>query len=296
MLKLLTIGIVCAGGLAYAQGPSKSARDLERIKQGMDVAQKAALEQAAAAAAGPEETVVDSEQTTESFKETVKVKKRHNVVAANTLWDMAKYYYEDPFKWPVIYEANKHRIKDPHWIYPGQTFIIPGLDKMVTVVKELPQAATPEPEPEPVVEEEQEEPVAYQADQVASGVVVPDDLSVKLPEGLAGQQPSMYRVKMEDEWTPDGSVIEFRGRESMAAAGDMISIRISASHDVSKRQRYTVFRKAAPTESDVDMDAKYYQKVGLIEVTKRLGGGKYRARILKSGGSVQVGDVIKLGS
>ncbi len=49
----------------------------------------------------------------------------HTVKKGDTLWDIAGHYYEDPFLWPIIYEANKNNIKDPHWIYPDQVFAIP---------------------------------------------------------------------------------------------------------------------------------------------------------------------------
>jgi len=52
----------------------------------------------------------------------------HEVVKGNTLWDLAEQYLGNPFRWPLIYEANRDRIEDPHWIYPGQIFIIPGLE------------------------------------------------------------------------------------------------------------------------------------------------------------------------
>lgn len=244
-----------------------------------------------AAAVGAREVAADeAKPEAESFKETVVVKKRHTVVKANTLWDMAVFYYEDPWKWPVIYEANKDRIKNPHWIYPGQQFIIPGLEGMVTVVKELSSPPPPAPASEP--EEPQEEAVLYEANK--GGIVLPDDLSVEMPRGMAGQQPSMYRMKMQRDWEADGKVVEFRGRESMAAEGDVVSVKIGSGNKVLKRQRYTVYRRAAASEADVDKKAKYFQKVGLVEIVKKVAEKEYRARILKSGGSVQVGDLIKL--
>jgi nucleoid-associated protein YgaU len=51
----------------------------------------------------------------------------HKVVKGECLWWIAEYkgVYDDPFKWPLIYKANKHQIKNPDLIYPGQELIIP---------------------------------------------------------------------------------------------------------------------------------------------------------------------------
>lgn len=52
---------------------------------------------------------------------------RHTVERGESLWNLARRYYDDPFQWRRIYEANTGRIDDPHWIYPGQRFLIPGI-------------------------------------------------------------------------------------------------------------------------------------------------------------------------
>ncbi|MCS6984985.1 MAG: DUF4398 domain-containing protein [Leptospiraceae bacterium] len=46
------------------------------------------------------------------------------------LWRIAEYkfIYGNPFLWPKIYRANKHQIKNPDLIYPGQIFDIPPRD------------------------------------------------------------------------------------------------------------------------------------------------------------------------
>jgi LysM domain len=51
----------------------------------------------------------------------------HTVVKDDTLWDLAQFYYQNPFRWRAIYEANTDSIADPNLIYPGEVFVIPGL-------------------------------------------------------------------------------------------------------------------------------------------------------------------------
>lgn len=47
------------------------------------------------------------------------------VVKGDTLWGISLRYYGAGAKWPTIYDANTNQIKDPHWIFPGQRFVIP---------------------------------------------------------------------------------------------------------------------------------------------------------------------------
>lgn len=51
----------------------------------------------------------------------------HTVVKGECLWYIAGYehVYGDPTKWPLIYRANRDKIKDPDLIYPGQVLKIP---------------------------------------------------------------------------------------------------------------------------------------------------------------------------
>ena len=51
----------------------------------------------------------------------------HEVKKGECLWKIAEYkeIYNDPFMWPLIYRANKDKIKDPDLIFPKQVFSIP---------------------------------------------------------------------------------------------------------------------------------------------------------------------------
>ncbi len=51
---------------------------------------------------------------------------KHTVKTGDTLWDIAKFYLKDPFRWPEVFHANTDIVKNPHWIYPGQVLTIDG--------------------------------------------------------------------------------------------------------------------------------------------------------------------------
>ncbi len=58
---------------------------------------------------------------------TASLDSNHVVKGGECLWWIAEYedVYNDPFMWPLIYDANKKQINNPDLIYPGQTFHIP---------------------------------------------------------------------------------------------------------------------------------------------------------------------------
>lgn len=51
---------------------------------------------------------------------------KHTVKRGDTLWDIARFYLKDPFRWPDVFHANTDIVKNPHWIYPGQVLAIDG--------------------------------------------------------------------------------------------------------------------------------------------------------------------------
>ena len=51
----------------------------------------------------------------------------HTVKSGDSLSKIAKKYYGDPMKYPMIFEANKPMLSHPDKIYPGQLLRIPNL-------------------------------------------------------------------------------------------------------------------------------------------------------------------------
>ena len=74
----------------------------------------------------------------------------HTVVKDDTLWDLAQRYYENPFEWRVIWNANRGVVEDPNWIYPAEVLVIPGLpgDRTEPAAGD-PPAPRAEPAPQP---------------------------------------------------------------------------------------------------------------------------------------------------
>jgi hypothetical protein len=78
----------------------------------------------------------------------------HTVADEDTLWDLAIRYYQNPFEWRVIYEANRDSIADPNLIFPNEVFVIPGLPgQAAQTVAAAPAPAQQPAAPTPVAQQ-----------------------------------------------------------------------------------------------------------------------------------------------
>ncbi len=48
------------------------------------------------------------------------------VSRGDSLWRISRTNYGDGARYPVIFRANRSKIRDPNLIFPGQTFVVPG--------------------------------------------------------------------------------------------------------------------------------------------------------------------------
>lgn len=74
----------------------------------------------------------------EALEEKGSLTGNHAVKSGECLWWIAEYedIYNDPFMWPLIYNANKNKINNPDLIYPGQIFDIPRSGYTMDEVRE----------------------------------------------------------------------------------------------------------------------------------------------------------------
>lgn len=82
-------------------------------------ASKSKKEEPVAQAPAPAADTSDDDMQKSSFGS-------YTVVSGDNLWNIASSssIYGDPYKWPLIYKANKSKISDADLIYPGQVFDI----------------------------------------------------------------------------------------------------------------------------------------------------------------------------
>lgn len=105
----------------------------------------------------------------------------YTVQRGDCLWKIAKKTLGSGLRWQEIYQANRDQIRNPHWIYPNQVFVIPdGLDaadeaeeaveaEKPAIVEETTPAESAEPEIEKPAAETKAEETAEAATAETAG-------------------------------------------------------------------------------------------------------------------------------
>ncbi len=111
----------------------------------------------------------------------------HTVREGDTLWDIAKRYFGDPFTWPQVYKLNTAVVEDPHWIYPGEVLRLKG-DGVAAVPPDTMQVV---PQAVPPVEVVQAAPDTAAA--APDSAAVPTDTILVAGDSIPARPPASRR-------------------------------------------------------------------------------------------------------
>lgn len=73
---------------------------------------------------------------------------RYVVKRGDTLWSISARYLASPWRWPTLWGMNREQVRNPHWIYPGDTLVLDrnnGRLRLERGVVRLSPQARPEP-------------------------------------------------------------------------------------------------------------------------------------------------------
>lgn len=102
----------------------------EDVKEGYDLTIKISLKQyrdykTKTVVVTNNKATISSPRSTENSPAPKKKPKTHKVVKGDSLWKLAKKYYGNGSLHTKIYNANKHKLKNPNALTVGQVLIIP---------------------------------------------------------------------------------------------------------------------------------------------------------------------------
>ncbi|MDH5518360.1 MAG: LysM peptidoglycan-binding domain-containing protein [Gammaproteobacteria bacterium] len=116
LAKLLAVSIATVGLIAGCGGAETKDDPVEQ-----PVKQEAEAKTEAAADNNAMQSSVD-----ETNQKNSAASASYEVVSGDNLWNISgkNEIYSDPYQWPLIYKANRDKIKDADLIYSGQTLEI----------------------------------------------------------------------------------------------------------------------------------------------------------------------------
>lgn len=242
------------------------------------------------------------------------------VIAGDCLWSLAEKHYKNPHHWRRIFEANAHLIKDPHWIYPGQTINIPEFAEEASAPIAAPApteasapianinpdgdghkaaaaAKRPEPDLAPAAPEEpRSAPTVLNEDLRENAEST--GLNEEMPPAMNTYNLGFKRFKAPKNFRPDGSIIESiedEGMEPTISVGHKITVKLEPGVPVSTGELFTVYRQLGVLEDDADKKGIYMHAVAQIEALPEARHRKRRFRVLSAGDTLVIGDWIKRG-
>ena len=231
----------------------------------------------------------------------------HVVVTGNTLWALAQRYYQDPFQWPRIYEANRSQIGDPDLIYPDQEFVIPGIaadepavaaDEPaivggVEVVEARPQAPDAPPggaEAEEANSERDRRSVFYRDPMTSTGVRGLEEADYLFVSRASVWSAEWLGPENTDDVESDGEIESFIAQGELRTAFTFTRVRLSLDDGfrVAVGDALQIFRPVRTVEGV----GSIIRPTGVLSITRADGQGT-EGVVLQPFGRVLLGDLVR---
>lgn len=172
-------------------------------------------------------------------QEPVDSTRTHVVRPGDTLWDLARRYLSDPFRWKQLFGLNQDVVADPDRIYPGERLRLPlpadpaaAPDAVAVAPQPAAQARTVffTPEAEPAREitirtaEREEVPVVNRGDFLRAGLLVPDARIQPVGHLVEVVAPSVVPVEIPGVVHPYGRVYLRMAAPGSVTVGDRLHL------------------------------------------------------------------------
>jgi len=221
--------------------------------------------------------------------EFVFAQKVYTVKSRDTLWSIAGKFYNHPEEWKKIADANP-KIKDPHWIYPGEELTIPGIEQAVAVEQKVVKEPTPVEKTEEVAPKEIV-PVEKKEEKVEVSTVTPVILEKK--EKVKITSGSFLAPK---DWAFDGYITGEQKNKVLISAGDIVYLDIGSKKGLKPKMRCGVYRKGDKVfhPKTGKLVGQVIQNIAVLELTEHIQDNTSTARVLKSFEPIKIGDWVKI--
>ena len=188
----------------------------------------------------------------------------YTVKKGDTLWDISKKFFDDPWLWPDLWEKNS-QLPNPHWIYPGDLLRLYLRNGKLYIEKAVSAEPPPAPPSEPA-----EPPYFLYSSMEQVGFIPKPPVS------------------------PSGIIFKIQGEGQMATVGDTVYIRTEGSAAMPVGSRFTIFRLLGivkdPANKNQAIGTQHYL-TGVAEVTRQE-DGYVMANIIRNFRAIDINDQV----
>jgi len=207
------------------------------------------------------------------FADTLNINPNHpdqyTVVKGDTLWDISGKFLQHPWQWPELWRNNP-QIKNPHWIYPGDTLYFSYVNGEPRLSLAPGGDGGEQPNLTPHIRESdiKEAIPMIHSDEIAQFLSSP-------------------KVVTAEEIASAPYVLEIAGEHLVAGAGDRIYVR---SIEKPEGLAYTVYREGKPYISPETKEILGYEAQYVADTLIETPGDPATLGVMKSDGEVRRGD------